>query len=144
MVEIIRLTEAKDSYVSDIEKLLVQLRSNTEEHTATLAELEAITHDKNVACMVARDGERIVGMATLYIITKFSKRNGHVEDVVVDDAYRGQGLGEKIMRELIAVAKSENVKTLHLTSRPERAAANKLYQKIGFELKQTNPYSMKL
>ena len=144
MVEIIRLTEAKESYVADIEKLLVQLRSNTNEHTASLAELQAVTSDPNVAFIVARDDERIIGMATLYIITKFSKKNGHVEDVVVDDAYRGQGLGEKLMRALIDVAHSENVKTLHLTSRPERAAGNKLYQKLGFEQKNTNAYSLKL
>lgn len=144
MIEIVRLTEVKESYVEDIKKLLPQLRSNEEEHTASLAELEAITGDKNVALIVAMDNDHVVGMATLYIITKFSKRNGHVEDVVIDQAYRGQGLGVKMLEELIRVAREENVKTLHLTSRPEREAANKLYQKIGFEQKNTNPYSMKL
>src|SRR3989344_1477628 len=133
MVIIERLTRATEQHLADINKLLPQLRSNPSEHEASLSELQAIISDKNVALIVAMDDGKIVGMATLYIITKFSKRNGHVEDVVVDGEYRGQGLGEKIMQALINLARSEQVKTLHLTSRPERVAGNKLYQKLGFE-----------
>jgi len=144
MVTIERLTKSSEEALEDINRLLPQLRSNPEEHKASLSELQAITGDKNVAFIVARDADKIVGMATLYVITKFSKRNGHVEDVVVDDAYRGQGLGEKLMRAIIEVARVNGVKTLHLTSRPERVAGNKLYQKLGFEQKNTNAYLMKI
>ena len=112
--------------------------------TGLLPYLKKIVEDKNTALIVAKDDGRIIGMATLYMMTKFSKRTGQVEDVVVDGNYRGQGLGEKIIRQLIDMARAEKVRTLHLTSRPERAAGNKLYQKLGFELKSTNPYRLKI
>jgi ribosomal protein S18 acetylase RimI-like enzyme len=144
MVEITRLKEANQQYVADINTLLPQLRENSDEHRATLEELQQITSDANVALIVAKDGERIVGMATLYMITKFSKRTGHIEDVVVDDGYRGQGLGRAIMEQVIQTAREEGVRAVHLTSRPERVAGNTLYQKLGFKRKETNAYTLKL
>ena len=144
MVEIVRLKEVSERAVADINKLLPQLRTDPSEYSASITELRSITEDNDVALVVALDSGHIIGMATLYIITKFSKRNGHVEDVVVDSGYRGQGLGEKIMHKIIEIARDEHVKTLHLTSRPDRSAANKLYQKLGFEQKDTNAYFMKL
>ncbi len=128
----------------DINILLSELRANASEHGATLSELKAIADDENVVCVIAQDGVRIIGMATLYVLQKFGKRVAHVEDVVVHSDYRGQGLGKAIMEEVIKVARSKDVRTLHLTSRPAREAANKLYQKLGFERKETNAYRLKL
>ena len=144
MLMIVRLTDAREGIVSDIERLLPQLRSDASEHSTSLSDLEKIVHDKNVALAVAKDGERIVGMATLYMIHKFSKRSAFIEDVVVDEKYRGQKLGEKLTQVLIDIAREEGVGAIHLTSRPERVAANKLYQKLGFQLKGTNSYMLRL
>jgi len=144
MLTIERLTIANEEMVKDIARLLPQLRSDVSEHSTSLSELEKIVQDKNVALVVAKDGDRIVGMASLYIINKFSKRSASIEDVVVDENYRGQKLGEKLTEALISVAREEGVGTIHLTSRPERVAANKLYQKLGFQLKETNAYTLKL
>jgi ribosomal protein S18 acetylase RimI-like enzyme len=144
MIEITRLKEANEQAVADIGLLLQQLRENPEEHHTSLEELRTIVEDNNIALLVVKDGERIVGMASLYMMTKFSKRTAEVEDVVVDSGYRGKGLGEKLMQAVIDTARAEHIKTLHLTSRPERVAGNKLYQKLGFELKKTNPYRLKL
>lgn len=141
---IVKLTRASKEAVADISKLLTQLRENPKEHKASLSDLRDITADKKAVLIVAKDGQKIVGMATLYIMQKFSKRTAHVEDVVVGSAYRGKGLGEKIMRAVIAAAQAKKVRTLHLTSRPVRVAANKLYQKLGFQSKETNVYRMKL
>lgn len=144
MVEIVQLKESSEQAVADISNLLRQLREDPAEHQASVKELKEITDDKNVVCVVAKEEGHIVGMATLYMITKFSKRVGFIEDVVVDSGQRGKGLGQKIMEHLIAIARTEKIKTLHLTSRPERTAGNALYQKLGFEIKQTNPYRLKL
>ena len=144
MIEITRLKEVSEQAVADIGILLQQLRENSEEHKTSAEELSAIVADNNIVFIVAKDGARIIGMASLYMMNKLSKRTGEVEDVVVDNAYRGQGLGEKLMQTVIDTARAEHLKTLHLTSRPERVAGNKLYQKLGFELKQTNPYRLKL
>lgn len=109
-----------------------------------MADLQAIVGDKNVALVVARDEGRIIGMGTLYMMTKFGKRMSHVEDVVVDEAYRGQGIGKKIMDAVVDVARDERVAYVQLTSRPDRVAGNKLYQKLGFESRETNVYRLEL
>lgn len=144
MITFGQLSSATEAAVQDINKLLPQLRENADEHTCSLAELQNIVSDKNIAFIVAKDGDKVIGMATLYVLVKLSKNVAHVEDVVVDGGYRGQGLGEKLMRALIDVAREKGIKTLTLTSRPERVAGNKLYQKLGFEQKITNVYRMKL
>jgi ribosomal protein S18 acetylase RimI-like enzyme len=144
MVTISVLHEASNEAVRDINLLLKQLRSDKNEPDATLSELQEIVGDKNVVFVVVKDGERIVGMATLYMITKFGKRGGFIEDVVVDEVYRGQGLGEKVTQALIDAATAEKLGSIYLTSRPERVAANKLYQKLGFKQKETNVYKMTL
>ena len=86
----------------------------------------------------------IIGMATIHIVNNMGKRIAHVDDVVISDAYRRQGLGTKIMRELMNVAKSRGVSQLRLTSRSARVAANKLYQQMGFKIANTNVYVMTL
>ena len=137
------LTEASEKALADINKLLVQLRESPDEHDASHADLEAVVGDANAVLMTVQDEGRIVGMGTLYILQKLGKRVAHIEDVIVLDEYRGQGLGQKLVEAIIEAAKLKNIRTLSLTSRPARAAANKLYQKVGFTLKETNVYRMK-
>jgi GNAT superfamily N-acetyltransferase len=60
--------------------------------------------------------------------------------MIVDERYRGKGYGEKIMRKLIAWARTQNVDTIELTTNPKRVAANGLYKKVGFLLHETNHY----
>lgn len=139
-----KLTEATPGALADINRLVGQLREDAGASAGVLADLECIVGNKDCIMLVARDGEKIVGVATLYMFTKIGKRVAHVEDVVVDDAYRGQGLGEGLMRALIEAARSEGLHSVHLTSRPARVAANKLYQKLGFEPKETNVYRLGL
>jgi len=138
-----RLTEANEAVLLDINVLLKQLRKDPPNH-GTLDELRAVVESDKHRLFVVRDGDKIIGMATLYIMQKIGKRTGHVEDVVVDSAYRGQGLGEKLMHEIIAVAKAERITTLFLTSRPARVAAHKLYQKVGFTVKDTTVFRLSL
>lgn len=139
-----KLTRPSLEAAADISHLLTELRENIVEHKASLKDLSTIVADKNTILIVAKDGKKIVGMATLYILQKFSKRIGHVEDVIVDSTYRGKGLGKLMMRAIIGAAKTKKVLTLSLTSRPARVAGNKLYQGLGFEQKETNVYRMKL
>ena len=63
-----------------------------------------------------------------------------IEDVVVDEALRGRGIGEALSREALKVARENGARTVDLTSRPSREAANRLYQRIGFKLRDTNVY----
>ena len=140
MVEILRLTEAGEQIVNDINKLLPQLRGERMQEMGSLDDLKAIVGDSTAALIVAQDAGKTIGMATLYMMKKFGKYGGYVEDVVVDENYRGQGVGEKLMRELIVEAKKAGLTYMYLTSRPDRIAAHRLYEKLGFKKKETDVF----
>jgi ribosomal protein S18 acetylase RimI-like enzyme len=67
-----------------------------------------------------------------------------IEDVVVDSRARGRGVGEALTREALRVAAARNARSVDLTSNPSRVAANQLYQRIGFELRETNAYRYRI
>lgn len=81
---------------------------------------------------VAVEGDQILGLATLVTFRLPTGVRGWVEDIVVDDAGRGEGVGTALIDAMIAVARERRCRTLDLTSRPSREAANRLYQRIGF------------
>ncbi len=143
-IKITQLKKADTAAVRDLNHLMKQLHTGYWRHVGSLSDVRNIVSDKKIVMIVAQDGRRIIGAGTLYVLTKVGRNSGTVEDVVVDAAYRGQGLGEKIVRALIKSARAKKVKTLCLTSRPARVAANKLYQKLGFKLEKTNPYTLRL
>ena len=104
--------------------------------------LDTITRDKNTCLVVAREDLQIIGMGSLVVFLTPYSRRARIEDVVVDEKYRGRGIGEKISKELIALAKKKKVKSIELSSRPRRTVANELYKKLGFKKKETNTYSL--
>ena len=67
-----------------------------------------------------------------------------IEDVVVDEAARGQGAGQSLVVAAIEHAQKIGARTVDLTSRPSREAANRLYQRAGFQLRETNVYRVTL
>lgn len=69
-----------------------------------------------------------------------SRRQAVVEDMIVDKAFRGNGIGEKILTDLLLWARDNKMDTVELTTNPRRLAANGLYQKVGFKLHSTNHY----
>lgn len=85
------------------------------------------------------DGE-VVGIGTLLVINKLFSLCGTIEDVVVEEKHRGKGLGRKITQALILKSELIGMKFVDLTSHPKREAANKLYQSVGFEKRETNVY----
>jgi ribosomal protein S18 acetylase RimI-like enzyme len=106
-------------------------------------ELHQTLQDNASRLFVMRREDAIIGMLTLCIYHCPTARKVWVEDVVVDSAYRGQGLGKELVAFAIDyVEKNLAPCSLMLTSRPERIAANKLYRKAGFEQRQTNVYKI--
>ena len=85
---------------------------------------------------------RIIGCATLCVFHSPTGTKASIEDVVVSSAYRGQHLGKQLMEYVMEQAKAFAPIELHLTSNPMRVAANKLYQSLGFQKKETNCYQM--
>lgn len=145
MVSIEPLESVSSDAVEAFNSLLKQLSTKPESQASVSAEhLQRIVEASNSVLLVAADEGKIIGTATVIWNAKPTGVFAHVEDVVVDNGYRGQGIGEKLVRRLIEIARDEGVETIELTSRPVRVAANKLYQKIGFQLKDTNCYEMDL
>ncbi len=144
MITAQRITTASADSLQDINKLLLQLRRNPSEPLGTEQDLNDIVTDKNVIFIAVQDGEKIIGMATAYLAQKFGKKTGFVEDVVVDETYRGQGLGQKVMEVLIQQAKNAGASQLYLTSGPDRITAQKLYLRIGFKKRETDVFKLVL
>lgn len=93
---------------------------------------------------VARLDGRIVGSLTLVLFRIPTGLRAWIEDVVVDNAVRGAGIGEALSRAAVEEAKRFGAKTVDLTSRPSREAANRLYQRLGFKARDTNVYRYEL
>lgn len=90
--------------------------------------------------LVASDGDTVLGALTLIVFRIPTGVRAWIEDVVVDSAARGRGVGERLNAFALEVARARGAKTVDLTSRPSREAANRLYQRIGFVVRETNVY----
>lgn len=88
--------------------------------------------------------DRVVGMLTVGVYGAPTGRKAWIEDVVVDEAYRGSGFGRMMVARAIDYCKGEGIDTVYLTSKPKRVAANALYQSMGFVRKETNMYKLEL
>ena len=142
MITVEQLTRVSEDALTQINTLVHQLSPRLPACSMEL--LSKIITNPNHELWVVKDADRIVGMATLAIVMLPEGERAQIEDVVVDEKYRGRGLGEKISSTLIEQARARNIATITLSSRADRIAANKLYQKLGFEQKTTNVYVLKL
>ncbi len=86
------------------------------------------------------DGDKLIGMGWIFSRQTLLRKQAVIEDMIVDEAYRGRGLGREILEDLVKWAKEQGVEIIELTSNPKRIAANELYKKFGFELHPTNHY----
>ncbi|MEN9648620.1 MAG: hypothetical protein RLZ17_656 [Actinomycetota bacterium] len=129
---------ASDELLDACHRLISQLSSSAK--PMTNSELLEIVNSESTFMFVAHVDSRIVGLLTLAIFRIPTAMRAWIEDVVVDSSARGHGVGEALNLAAIAEAKRRGAKTVDLTSRPSREAANKLYQRIGFVERDTNVY----
>ncbi|HEY2688146.1 MAG TPA: GNAT family N-acetyltransferase [Streptosporangiaceae bacterium] len=108
------------------------------------AELEAIVRCSADTLLVARSGGVITGTLTLVMFPLPTGMRAWIEDVVVDEAARGQGIGEALTHEALRIARDAGARTVDLTSRPARAAAGRLYERLGFTLRESRLYRYSL
>lgn len=144
-IEVSIQTECNDEVVDAFTRLIPMLSSSAK--IPTREELDEIIRSEASILLVARDGEqggRIVGSLTLVVFRIPSGVRAWIEDVVTDVAERGRGIGEALTRFAIDEARRRGSKTVDLTSRPSREAANRLYQRVGFELRHSNLYRYNL
>jgi ribosomal protein S18 acetylase RimI-like enzyme len=138
-VRIEEVTSTSPELVVAVGQLVGQLSSRAQPPSA--AHLLALVDSTASRLLLARERDgRVVGMATLALLPIPTGVRAWIEDVVVDQAARGRGIGALLTREAIRLAQAGGAPTVDLTSRPSRAAANRLYTSLGFELRETNVY----
>jgi len=110
----------------------------------TQSELIALLVDPATTLIVASDDETIVAAATVVVYTTPAWVKARIEDVVVDEAARGRGIGEALINECLNVARKRGASVVELQSARRREAANRLYPRMGFEKRESNVYRMTL
>lgn len=104
-------------------------------------ELEDVISRPGSLLLMARDADgRLVGTLTLVTFRIPTGVRAWIEDVIVDQAARGRGVGEALTKAALDAARSLGARTVDLTSRPSRGAANRLYVRAGFAARETNVY----
>ena len=131
-------SQASEELVAACHRLIPQLSSSAQ--PIMVSELAEIINSDSTLMFVARIDNKIVGLLTLAIFRIPTAVRAWIEDVVVDSSARGHGVGEALNHAAIAEAKRRGAKTVDLTSRPSREAANKLYKRLGFVERDTNVY----
>lgn len=131
--------DRSDALVARLGQLVRQLSRSAPE--PTLAELSEIAGSSATHLLLARDAAgAVLGTLTLVVFRIPTGVRAWVEDVVVDEAARGRGVAQALVAGALDQARAHGARTVDLTSRPSRAAANRLYQRMGFVLRETNVY----
>lgn len=131
-----------DDVVEAVLRLLPQVSSRGSDVTAE--RVRRVVQQPSTTVIVAKVDGRVVGSATLIRLLSLVGQFGYVEEVVVDESVRGAGIGRSLIEGLADIARAEGLDFLELTSRPARDAANRLYQSLGFALRETNVYRLDL
>jgi ribosomal protein S18 acetylase RimI-like enzyme len=137
-VVIERAESVDDELVESFERLIPQLSSSSP--PPTREHLAALVASPDTVLFLARVDGVVLGSLTLAFYRIPTGLKAWIEDVVVDGAARGRGVGELLNRAALDEARARGAKDVSLTSRPSREAANRLYRRIGFEPRETNVY----
>ncbi len=128
--------------LNQVNRLIYQLAGFEVNHTKK--SFKKFLSQENLYQVGAFVDNKLVGLASLFVIGKIEYTTGLIEGVVVDKNHRRQGIGRAMMQTLIEKAKGLNLVFVDLTSNPTRVTANKFYQKLGFKKRDTNVYRLKL
>ncbi|MBH01809.1 MAG: GNAT family N-acetyltransferase [Acidimicrobiaceae bacterium] len=141
-IEIQEIAKVDDELVSAMTRLVPQLSNSNPPPDRSVLE-EIVASDSSILIAAFIDGV-IVGSLTLIIFSIPTGKRAWIEDVVVDENYRNIGIGEALNQEAINIARRLGAKTVDLTSRPSREAANRLYSRLGFVQRNTNIYRFEI
>ena len=135
-------THVTDELLDALTRLLPQLKFSSPRLTRD--DLAGLLSSDASSLLTARDDAgRVVGMLTLIVYRAPSGVRARIEDVVVDESARGRGIAVALVHRALEVARSKGADGVALTSNPQREAANRLYQKMGFKKWETNVYFYK-
>ena len=134
--------QVTEELVTGLNHLLPQL--STSASPLTTREVEILVASPATVVFVARDEGHIVGSLTLVVFPIPTGLRAWIEDVVVDASARGKGVGEALTAAAIDESRRRHVRSIDLTTRPTREAANRLYARLGFVQRDTNVYRFTL
>ncbi|MGE5642790.1 MAG: N-acetyltransferase family protein [Byssovorax cruenta] len=140
-----KISEPTDQLFQALRRLIPQLGSHKD--VPSHEELKALVQAPGSTLLVAREPDEngeIIGILSLTVYRVPTGVRSIIEDVVVDEHMRRRGVGEALVRHAIELARQAGASGVALTSNPQRKAANRLYQALGFELRKTNPYFYQL
>lgn len=141
-IQIISPTTYEASHYEAVCRLLGQL--TTRDITLTPDAYRRLITSPCNHLLLLQSEEGIEGMLTVGMYHSPTGSKAWIEDVVVDTAFRGKGLGRMMMTHAIDYCREMSINTVYLTSNPRRIAANALYQSLGFNRKETNMYRLEL
>ena len=132
------LQEVTDEVVEAFGVLLPQLSSSAP--PADRAALDRVAGSDATTLLIARSDGKIAGTLSLVMFPIPTGLRAWIEDVIVDEAARGQGIGQVLTAEALRIAGEAGARTVDLTSRPSREAAGRLYERAGFQSRSTRLY----
>jgi len=137
-VRVEELREVTDEVVETFNRLLPQLSRSAP--PLDRAALERIVGSDATTLLVGWADGRIAGTLSLVMFPIPTGIRAWIEDVIVDEAARGQGIGEALTVEALRLAEAAGARTVDLTSRASREAAGRLYERVGFKSRETRFY----
>jgi ribosomal protein S18 acetylase RimI-like enzyme len=142
-VKQIQESDITQELANSISQLVIQLGPKYPP-TITAEGLKTLLAIPHNYLITAASNEQIIGMVMISSLHVPSGIKTWIEDMVVDENYRSQGVGKALIKHAIKVANVNNVTHINLTTKPARIEANKLYQSVGFEINETNYYRLVL
>lgn len=137
-----QLTSFSAQDADSIRRLTTTIGKNYKPLTDT--DLTEICASPTTILLVAREKEKkaLVGMITIAVYRIPYVKKAYIDDLVVDEEYRGLGIGSSLLNKAIMLAKAKEASYVDFTSRPRRDKSNKLYEKLGFIKRETNVYRL--
>ena len=137
-MNIIEIKNYADAVRDALNDLLPQLSSSPERLTEQ--DLRAIIQSDKTLLLMAEEDDRYIGSLTLVVFRIPSGTRARIEDLVVQETARGRGVGRSLVQKAMEMADALGAEAVDLTTHPSREAANTLYKKLGFEIRETNAY----
>ena len=135
-------TEATQELLDALTALLPQLNPRLE--PLSMERLSRVIGDPATTLLLVRDDGGIAGAAAVLVYATPAFVKARIEDVVVDESSRGKGVGEALVRRCIEVARERGAEIVELQSARWREVANRLYPRLGFQLRESNLYRLEL
>jgi len=137
-MNVVEIQDYSDGVLEALNTLMPQLSSSFD--ALNQRDLEAIVESDTSSLFMAMENKRYYGSLTLVRFKIPSGFRAWIEDVVVSEDARGKGVGEKLVKHAVQVANQSSVKSIDLTARSSRVAAISLYEKVGFQDRETTAY----